>query len=101
MAQEGFDKLMDLTDSRYRLSMIVGRRAAQLKNGIPTTLSHEEYPKTRNTVTIALKELVLDKEIKWGKDLPTVEELKKTLEHDRRLENQAQSYSVNTSRPSF
>jgi hypothetical protein len=29
---------MALTDSRYRLSMIVARRAAQLKGGIPTTL---------------------------------------------------------------
>lgn len=89
MAQEGFDKLMSLTDSRYRLSVVAARRAAQLKNGIPTTLEHEEYPKTRNTVTIALKELVLDKGIKWGKNMPTNEELKKTMD----LENRAEALS--------
>ena len=66
MAIEGFDKLIGMTDSRYRLSIIVGRRAPQIKNGIPTTLTHEESPKTRNTVSIALKEMVLDKGIKWG-----------------------------------
>ncbi len=98
MAIEGFDKLINLTDSRYRLSMIVGQRAAQLKNGIPTTLAHEEHPKTRNTVTIALKELVLDKDLKWGTDLPTVSELKKTHEQDKRIEAAQASYSVNTNR---
>ncbi|MCA9836916.1 MAG: DNA-directed RNA polymerase subunit omega [Trueperaceae bacterium] len=94
MAQEGYDKLMNLTDSRYRLSMVVGRRAAQIKNGIPSTLKHEEYPKTRNTVTIALKELVMDKGIHWGKDMPKLEDLKKTLEQDRKLQNAQANYTV-------
>ena len=86
MAQEGIDKLINMTDSRYRLSMIAARRAAQIKNGIPTTLEHEEYPKTRNTVTIALKELTLDKGIKWGKDVPNNDELKKVIELEKRAE---------------
>jgi DNA-directed RNA polymerase subunit omega len=92
VAQEGFDKLMELTDSRYRLSMIAARRAAQLKNGIPTLLEGSEHPKTRNTVTLALKELVLDKPIEWGSDLPTNEELRQVVERDRRLD--ASTYSV-------
>lgn len=91
MAQAGVDKLMELTDSRYRLSMIAARRAAQIKNGIPTLLSHEESPKTRNTVSIALKEMVLDKGIRWGDDLPSQDELKQAVERDRRLDT---SYSV-------
>ena len=86
MAQEGYDTLMALTDSRYFLSIIVARRAAQLKNGIPSTLEHGEYPKTRNTVTIALKELTMGKGIKWGKDLPSNEDLRKTVELERRAE---------------
>ncbi len=98
MAIEGFDKLIGMTDSRYRLSIIVGRRAAQIKNGIPTTLTHEESPKTRNTVSIALKEMVLDKGIKWGKDMPELGELKKTLEQDRRLEAAQANYSVSSAR---
>jgi DNA-directed RNA polymerase subunit K/omega len=57
MAQEGFDTLMQLTESRYRLSMVTARRAAQLKAGIPSVLPKDEQPRTRNTVTIAMKEL--------------------------------------------
>jgi len=74
MAQEGFDKLLSLTDSRYRLSMIVARRAAQLKAGIPPLLDDEEKPRTTNTVTIAMKELELGKPIQWGDHLPLVAE---------------------------
>ena len=91
MAQKGVDKLMELTDSRYRLSMIAARRAAQIKNGIPTTLEHGEYPATRNTVTLALTELVLDKGISWGNELPSHDELRQTVERERKLDT---SYSV-------
>jgi DNA-directed RNA polymerase subunit omega len=94
VAQEGFDTLMALTDSRYRLSMIVARRAAQLKLGIPSLLPPEAYPKTRNTVTIAMKELELGCGLRWGNDLPTMEELKQLIERERREEP---SYSVSRS----
>jgi DNA-directed RNA polymerase subunit omega len=93
MAQIGFDKLMTLTDSRYRLSMIVARRAAQLKAGIPSTLPSELYPKTRNTVTIAMKELELGLGIVWGEDLPSMEELRQMLERERRQEEAAYTIS--------
>ncbi len=93
MAQEGFDELMSLTDSRYRLSMITARRAAQLKAGIPSILASEEYPKTRNTVSIAMKELELKKGIKWGNNLPSIAELKQTLERERRQEPAAYTVS--------
>jgi DNA-directed RNA polymerase subunit omega len=95
MAQEAYDKLMEMTDSRYRLSVVVARRAAQLKVGVPTLLSATEQPKTKNAVTLALKELALDKGIKWAADdsLPTNEELKQNVEREMRAHRE-QSYTV-------
>lgn len=79
MAQEGYDVLMELTDSRYRLSMIVARRAAQLKLGVPSLLEEGDTSVTHNTVTVAMKELELGKGIRWGSELPSVEELRRTV----------------------
>lgn len=79
VAQEGYDELMALTDSRYRLSIIVARRAAQLKLGVPTLLEEGEFAPTQNSVTIAMKELELGKPLRWGRDLPSVEELRRTV----------------------
>lgn len=80
MAQEGYDTLMALTDSRYRLSMIVARRAAQLKAGIPTTLEGDVAPRTSNTVSIAMKELESTSDIVWGDELPSAEDLRRLVE---------------------
>ena len=95
MAQEGYDKLMEMTDSRYRLSTIVSKRAAQIKAGVPSTLSASEMPKTKNSVTIALKELTLGKGIRWSTDdsLPTNDELKQHAEREQRS-NREQNYTV-------
>ncbi|UCH26885.1 MAG: DNA-directed RNA polymerase subunit omega [Trueperaceae bacterium] len=82
MHQQGYDYLMSLTDSRYRLSMIAARRAAQLKLGVPTVLEAEEIPKTTNTVTIALKELELNRGVEWGDSLPTLEQVKQVVGQD-------------------
>lgn len=94
MAQEGYDELMALTDSRYRLTMIAARRAAQLKTGIPTLLEGEEKPDTTNTVTIAMKELELGKAIRWGDELPSVEELSRVVDSGSRPERQEYSLSA-------
>ncbi|MDQ3459369.1 MAG: DNA-directed RNA polymerase subunit omega [Deinococcota bacterium] len=94
MAQEGIDTLLSLTDSRYRLSMITARRAAQLKTGIPSILPPEERPKTRNTVTIAMKEVATGR-IKWGDDLPTIDEIRHEIEQERRREERP-NYSVSS-----
>jgi DNA-directed RNA polymerase omega subunit len=95
MAQEAYDKLMEMTDSRYRLSIVAAKRAAQIKAGIPSTLSASEMPKTKNSVTIALKELILEKGIRWGTDgsLPTNEELKQGVEREQRVIRE-QNYTV-------
>ena len=80
MAQEGYDTLINLTDSRYRLSIVVARRAAQLKFGIPSVLPPEALPRTENSVTIAMKELEITDRVKWGDDLPSMEELRRIAE---------------------
>lgn len=80
MAQEGYDTLLALTDSRYRLSMITARRAAQLKTGIPTVLDVDQLPHNENTVTLAMKELELSDEIVWGNDLPSMDALRRAVE---------------------
>ncbi len=92
MAQEGYDTLMDLTESRYRLSMVTARRAAQLKLGIPSVLPEGEVPRTRNTVTIAMKELEENAGVRWGDDLPSTDELQTLIERERREE--PSNYSV-------
>ena len=92
MAQEGFDTLMELTESRYRLSMVTARRAAQLKLGVPSVLPKDKTPKTRNTVTIAMKELEAGAGVRWGDDLPSADELRNLVERERR--DEPNSYSV-------
>jgi DNA-directed RNA polymerase subunit omega len=87
VAQEGYDRLMALTDSRYRLSMVVARRPAQLKGGIPTTLGFDEMPVARhNTVTVAMREFELGREVRWGDELPSYDELKRTVVEEKRRE---------------
>lgn len=86
MAQEGYDELLALTDSRYRLSMIVARRAAQLKAGVPSLLDEDEKPKHGNTVTLAMMELRKGKPIRWGADLPDDAELREVRSRQRREE---------------
>ena len=87
MAQTGYDRLLALTDSRYRLSMIVARRAAQLKGGIPTTLDVEELPPAhQNTVTISMKEFELGRDVRFGEDLPASEDLRRVVLEERRRE---------------
>jgi DNA-directed RNA polymerase subunit omega len=94
----GYDTLLGLTDSRYRLSVIAAKRSVQLKKGFPTTLTKEEYPNNRdgvskNVVAVALQELLLDKDIGWGETLPSDAEQLKAFELTKRED--ALNYSVN------
>ena len=84
MAQKGFDILREATDSRYRLSMVVGRRAAQLKKGVPSTLTGKPVPGTHNAVTEAMRELELGSGVVWGPDLPSFRDINGVVEHDQR-----------------
>lgn len=85
MAQHGYDTLFALTDSRYRLTMIVARRAAQLKSGFPSLLTPEEMPPApSNTVTVAMTELILGKPLRFGSDLPSEATLQEARGRSRR-----------------
>jgi DNA-directed RNA polymerase subunit omega len=87
MAQEGYDRLMALTDSRYRLSMVVARRAAQLKGGIPTTLEADELPSAnQNSVSIAMREYAWGRDVVFGDHLPTYDELRRLVVEERKRE---------------
>lgn len=87
MAQEGYDRLLSLTDSRYRLSIVVARRAAQLKSGVPSLLEADEMPAAKtNTVSVAMAELSTGKGIVWGEDLPSDASLREARARQRREE---------------
>ncbi len=89
MAQEGYDTLMNLTESRYRLSMVVARRAAQLKTGIPSLLSPDQLTEDGNMVTVAMKELELGLGVVWGDDLPAASQLRRMHEPTRRADQES------------
>lgn len=85
MAQDGYDALLALTDSRYRLSMIVGRRAAQLKGGIAPTLDEEDLPEAKaNTVSVAMAELIHGDDLTWGDDVPEITVVRESKPRERR-----------------
>jgi len=82
MAQKDIDKLLALTDSKYRLTNLVAKRAAQLKSGLPTTLEPEERPHTRNAVTIAMREM-LNGRLAWGENIVKEERLAEAIQAAR------------------
>lgn len=87
MAQVGYDRLLSLTDSRYRLSIVVARRAAQLKSGVPSLLEPDEMPEAKtNTVSVAMAELRTGKGIVWGEDLPADTAVREARARQRREE---------------
>lgn len=95
MAQKGFDILKEVTESRYLLSEIVGQRAAQLKRGVPSTVTGKAIPNTKNAVTAAMEELELGTGVIWGKDVSTAVTIKRAVESDEKVSKEAQAeYSV-------
>lgn len=101
MSQKHFDVLMDVTDSRYMLSLVVGKRAAQLKNGVPSTLTRKVVPKNENAVTAAMDELAEGSGVVWGTDLPSATEISRAVEQDRQAaRTDAPSFTVTQDRDS-
>lgn len=95
VAQKGFDILREATDSRYRLSMVVGRRAAQLKKGVPSTVTGKAVPSTQNAVSAAMEELELGTGVVWGKDLPSFSDINGVVAQDERdSQREAARYSI-------
>lgn len=95
MAQEGYDTLMDRIDSRYRLSMVTGRRAAQLKKGVPSTLTHKPITRGENAVSVAMKELERGSGVRWDGALPSAAAIGEQVQRDvRAAQDELQTYSV-------
>lgn len=95
MAQRGFDILREATDSRYRLSMVVGRRAAQLKKGVPSTVTGKVILDSENAVSAAMKELELGTGVRWDKDLPSFLDINSVVDQDQRAQQSAsKEYSI-------
>ncbi len=95
MAQKGFDVLREATDSRYRLSMVVGRRAAQLKKGVPSTVTGKVLTSAQNSVTEAMKELEVGSGVVWGDALPSFRDINSVVEHDQReQQREAAAFSI-------
>ncbi|RTG96501.1 DNA-directed RNA polymerase subunit omega [Thermus scotoductus] len=90
MAEPGIDKLFDMVDSKYRLTVVVAKRAKQLlrhrfKN---TVLEPEERPKMRtlegilddpNPVTWAMKEMLTGRLV-FGENLVPEDRLQREME---------------------
>jgi DNA-directed RNA polymerase subunit K/omega len=84
VAQKGFDILRTVTESRYLLSEIVGQRAAQLKRGVPSTVTGKVIPDSKNAVTAAMEEIELGTGVIWGKDVSTAQKIKLAVASDEK-----------------
>jgi DNA-directed RNA polymerase subunit K/omega len=95
VAQKGFDILREVTDSRYRLSMVVSRRAAQLKKGVPSTITGKPIPTAKNAVSAAMEELAQGTGVVWGNDLPDFHAIESIVVQDQReSQREAERFSI-------
>jgi hypothetical protein len=75
--------------------MIVSRRAAQLKQGVPSTLTHKSITRHENAVTVAMNELTRDSGVRWNGTLPSAATIGEQVQRDVRNSHEASpSYSV-------
>ncbi|WP_456409651.1 DNA-directed RNA polymerase subunit omega [Oceanithermus sp.] len=90
MAEPGIDKLLALTDNKYKLTVVIAKRAQQLLrfNFKNTVLAPPEWPKMRtiegelpdpNPVTWAMRELVSGRLV-IGEDLVPEDKLSRVME---------------------
>jgi DNA-directed RNA polymerase subunit omega len=82
MAERKIDELMKMTDSKYRLSVVVAKRAMQLHAGINSVLPPEARIGIRNRVTLAMREMATGK-LQWGEQMEGVDDNKLQLLLDR------------------
>lgn len=57
MAEKNIDRMLQLTDSKYRLSVVTAKRALQLSAGAPSVLPADQKARIHNVVTLAMREL--------------------------------------------
>ena len=82
MAEKGIDRLLELTDSKYRLSVVIAKRALELKAGVPPVIPPEQRVGIKNNVTIAMREMATGK-LEWGEDMVDEHRLHSILERTR------------------
>lgn len=89
MAERDIDKLLSMTDSKYRLSVVTAKRAIQLRANAPSVLPPEQRVKTRNLVTLAMRELATGK-LTIGEGLIDEERMTQDYQRARQAQLQAQ-----------
>lgn len=88
MAEKNIDKLLSLTDSKYRLSVVIAKRALQLRAGVPPVIPPEDRVGTRNLVTLAMREMATEK-LEWGEGLVDESRLQGVLDRTRQAHNES------------
>jgi len=88
MAEKNIDVLLSRTDSKYRLSVVIAKRALQLKAGVTPVIPAEARAGTRNLVTIAMREMATGK-LEWGENLVDEGRLQATLERSRAAQHES------------
>ena len=78
MAEKNIDKLLSLTDSKYRLSVVIAKRAVQISVGFPSVLPAEKRVRLRNHVSLAMAEFASEK-LTWGEHLVDEENLQRLI----------------------
>lgn len=89
MAEKDIDKLLSLTDSKYRLSVVTAKRAIQLKFGAPSVLAPDVKAKTHNLVTQAMRELATGK-LTVGEQLIDESRFQQDYQRQKQAQLQAQ-----------
>lgn len=89
MAEKDIDKLLSLTDSKYRLSVVVAKRAIQLKSGAPSVLPSDVRARTRNLVTQSMRELATGK-LNLGENLIDEQRFQQDYHRQRQAQIQEQ-----------
>jgi DNA-directed RNA polymerase subunit omega len=99
MAERNIDKLLSMTDSKYKLSVAIAKRAIQLKSGVVPVVPPEQRVGTRNLVTLAMREfasggLITGDEIVDEAKLQTLLDRTRAAQHEANQAAQAVSYQM-------
>lgn len=88
MAERNIDKLLSMTDSKYRLSVAIAKRAMQLRSGVTPVIPAEQRVGTRNLVTVAMRELASGN-LETGDDLVDESKLQTLLDRTKAAHHEA------------
>ncbi|HWG84300.1 MAG TPA: DNA-directed RNA polymerase subunit omega [Deinococcales bacterium] len=94
MAERNIDRLLSQTDSKYRLSVVIAKRALQLKAGVAPVIPAEARANTRNLVTVAMREMATGT-LEHGDGIVDENRLNTTLERTRAQVQESQMAAQN------